>query len=444
MSHRSLSRRGLLKGSAGLAAGFAAPTLWLPAHAQSAAGRLAVASIGVGGRGTAIGNQAAGQGKTLACADVHRGNAERFAKRHKCEVFTDYRKVLERKDIDVITCGTTDHWHVKVAIDAMKAGKDVYCEKPLTLTIDESRMICEAATKTKRIFQVGTQQRSEYGNKFLKAVAIAKSGRLGKKLNATVSTGGARKGGPFPEEDPPKELDWDFYLGQAPVVPFNKKRIGFDFRWWLEYSGGQVTDWGVHHMDIALWALGGDETGIAEISGKGDFPAHVWGDVKPLDFLNGRAKLPPAYNVTPSYNCDIKLPNGAGIKFVSGRNLLTIEGENGKIEVNRGKLAGDPVKAIEGSEKDKQWLEEEIRKLYRGMPMKGHMANFFHCVKTRQKPISDVWTHTNSVNTCHMANIAMLLKRPLKWDQKQYRFVGDDEANKFLKREQRKGYEITL
>jgi hypothetical protein len=263
--------------------------------------------------------------------------------------------------------------------------------------------------------QVGTQQRSEAGQMFLKAVALARSGRLGKKLTAVVRTGPALTGGPFKETEPPAGLDWNAYLGQAPLVPFCKERLGPSFRQWLEYSGGQVTDWGVHHMDIALWALGGETTGVSEVEGKGDFPRHVWKDVRPVDFLNGRAKLPPCYNVTPTYECHLKLPNGNTIQFDSDRAYtITIAGEGGQIEVSRQQLIGAPIEAVEASATDRAWLAKEVAALYRGMrigemEMGAHMLNFLDCVKSRQLPISDVFTHVNSVNAVHMSNLAMLL-----------------------------------
>jgi predicted dehydrogenase len=250
--------------------------------------------------------------------------------------------------------------------------------------------------------------------------------------------GGATTGGPFATEDPPASLDWDFWLGQCARVPFCPNRIGWNFRWWFEYSGGQVTDWGVHHTDIAVWALGGDETGAVEAEGKGMFPL---GRETMRDVLLGRKpfeSLPPSYNVAGSFDCKLALANGNTIQLVSGPNDLTIEGEKGKIVVNRGnKLAGKPIDEINASAADKKWLDEEVGKLYRGMPRGGHMGNFFHCMKTREKPISDVWTHIHSVNACHMANIAMLLDRKVKFDPAKYEFVGDEEANGLMSRKQR-------
>jgi myo-inositol 2-dehydrogenase / D-chiro-inositol 1-dehydrogenase len=443
MSRNSRSRRDFLKTTAGIAGlGMAAPYIFSStmAVAQEAKNdKLTVASIGVGGRGTDIGRQAADLGNTVACADVHLGNANRFAEPYggKCQVYQDYRKVLDRKDVEAVTIGTPDHWHVRIALDAMKAGKDVYCEKPLTLTIDESRILCKAVKESGRVFQVGTQQRSEFDRAFLEAVAIVRGGRLGEKIKAKASVGNATAGGPFANEEPPKELDWDMWLGQAPRVPFCPKRIGWDFRWWLDYSGGQVTDWGVHHTDIALWALGGEATGPIEVECKGEFPL---GRELMLDYLLGKksvADLPISFNVAQSFDCTMLLPNGNVINLNSVGNDILIEGDKGHLAVNRGGIKGKLVENIKANADDKKWLDEEVAKLYRGKPIRGHMANFFDCVKDRSLPISDVFTHCNSVNACHMTNISMLLGRKIQWDPAKQEFIGDDEANQLTRRKQR-------
>ncbi|NUQ64923.1 MAG: Gfo/Idh/MocA family oxidoreductase [Pirellulales bacterium] len=442
MSQPRSTRRTFLKTTAGLAA--AVPYFWTSASAQEEAAndKLGVAAIGVGGRGSGIGQQAASLGNLVACADVHRQNAEKFAQPYgfRCDIYTDYRKVLDRKDVDVITCGTPDHWHIKIAIDAMEAGKDVYCEKPLTLTIAEGRKIIDAVKRTGRVFQVGTQQRSEFDGVFLKAVVLARSGRLGETLHAVSSVGGATSGGPFATQPVPEFLDWDFWLGQAPKVDYTPERIGWNFRWWFDYSGGQVTDWGVHHTDIALWALGGDATGPAEVEGKGEFPL---GRELMLEYLLGKkpvCELANSYNVASSFDCTMVLPNGNTINLVSKQNELILEGEKGKIRVNRGSLTGKPVEEM--SDADKKWLDEEVVKVYKGKQPGSHMGNFFECVKDRTQPISDVFTHVNSVNSCHMANIAMLLGRKVKWDSEKYAFVGDDEANALCGRKQREPWTI--
>jgi len=445
MSNTRTNRRRFLQMTAVLAA--AAPYFWTSraTRAESSNDRFNVAAIGVGDRGSAIGHQAGSLGNMVACADVHLGNANRFAERYKgkCTVYQDYRKLLEREDIDAITCGTPDHWHTRIAIDAMRAGKDVYCEKPLTLTMQEGAQIMQVTGETGRVFQVGTQQRSENNAVFLKAVAIARSGRLGTKLHALSSVGGATSGGPFDPQDPPDDFDWELWLGQAPLVPFTPNRIGGNFRWWLEYSGGQATDWGVHHTDIALWALAGDDTGVVHASpvkGQCNFPL---GRELTRDTLLGRKpfeELPPSYNVANRFRVDMQLPNENEITLFSGGNELIISGDNGRIRVNRGGLTGAPVEEIEADKQQRQWLDEEVRKLYRNMPMSGHMRNFFHCMKTREKPISDVWSDCNSVNACHMANISMLLDRPVRFDPQAYRFLDDSEADQLMSRAQREPY----
>ena len=419
-------RREFLKAAA-VAPAVTVPYLWTSAaRAAAEQDKLQVASIGVGGRGSGIGRQAARLGQMVACCDADKNRAMGFAKPFGCDVYQDYRQVLDRKDIDVITIGTPDHWHVKIAIEAMQAGKDVYCEKPLTLTVDEGKLAQKAVKQTGRILQVGTQQRSEYASRFLKAVVIARSGRLGEKLKAISSVGRAQKGGPFAESDPPAHLDWNLWLGQAPMTPYIKERTHYQFRWWQEYSGGQVTDWGVHHTDIAMWALGMEKTGPVSVEGKGEFN-----------------KEPDCYNVAHSFDTTMKFANGHEIVLNSGRNELINEGEKGRIRVNRGGLSGKPVEEIMASKDDTDWLNQEVEKLYGGKVVP-HMQNFFDCVKSRNQPISDCFSHHRSVSVCHLANIAMALDRKLDWDPVKEDFVGDEQASSMLSRKQREAFAIVV
>jgi predicted dehydrogenase len=456
MRQSKRTRRDFLKTTAGVTAASMAGPYFFTAAAKAdepKSERLVVASIGVGGRGSDIGRQAALLGNTVACADVHLGNAHNFANMKeiggKCQVYQDYRKVLDRKDVQAVTIGTPDHWHIKVATDALAAGKDVYCEKPLTLTIDESRMICKAVKASGRVFQVGTQQRTVFGHAFLEAVAIARGGRLGKKLAAKACVDKATIGGPFENAEPPKELDFNFWLGQAPTVPFCPNRIGWNFRWWYDYSGGQVTDWGVHHTDIALWALGGEKTGVAEVECKGsEFPL---GRQLTLDYLLGKksvADLPNKYNVAERFDCNMRLPNGNTINLNSVGNDIHIAGEKGHLRVNRGGIHGKIVDELKNNPTEKAWLDAEVAKLYRGKLSDnedlGHMENFFNCVKDRSLPISDVYSHCNSVNACHMANISMLLGRKVQWDSQKQEFIDDDEANQLTRRKEREPYVIKV
>ncbi len=393
---------------------------------NSANDKLGVGCIGLGGRGSGIARQALQLGTPVIACDVDKNRAEGFAKgaANNCPAVQDYRHVLDHKDVDVVTIGTPDHWHSKIAIDAMRAGKDVYCEKPLTLTVDEGIKICEVVKETGKVFQVGTQQRSEYGGAFLQAVAVCHLGWLGDNLQALSSVGTAQKGGPFTPSDPPANLDWNMWLGQAPDTDYIKERTHYQFRWWLEYSGGQVTDWGVHHTDIAMWALGLHETGPVSIEGKGTFD-----------------KRPNCYNVAHTFDALMKFKNGSSINLTSGKNELIIEGSQGKLRVNRGGITGKIVDEIKADKSLQEQLAAKVEEVYRGK-VTPHMVNFFNSVKSRKLPISDVFTHHRSVSVCHLANIAMRLDRKLTFDPDAQTFQGDDEANSMLSREQRKGFEV--
>ena len=327
-------RREFLKAAA-VAPAVTVPYLWTSAaRAAAEQDKLQVASIGVGGRGSGIGRQAARLGQMVACCDADKNRAMGFAKPFGCDVYQDYRQVLDRKDIDVITIGTPDHWHVKIAIEAMQAGKDVYCEKPLTLTVDEGKLAQKAVKQTGRILQVGTQQRSEFGLRFLQAVALVRAGRIGKIKRVVASTGGGRTGGPFKTAAAPAHLDWNMWLGQAPVVPYTPERCHGNFRWWREYAGGQMTDWGAHHVDVALWAIGDPGKGSLVIEGTGEVPQVV----------NG-------YNMPAQFDVSCKLPKGVELQMVTGRRQgVLFEGASGSFFVSRGSISGKPV--------DPAWFEE--------------------------------------------------------------------------------------
>jgi predicted dehydrogenase len=277
------SRRDFLKTSAAVAAGVTTAPFWFATGTSRAAEflgpneRPAVGCIGTGNQWRGYDGPRAMQFfNCVALCDVDSDHLERGLevvrknqKKKGVQVsrYGDYRKLLDRKDIDVVTIVTPDHWHSKIAIEAMQAGKDVYCEKPLTLTIDEGKQIIKALDETKRVFQVGTQQRSEMHENFLKAVALVRDGRIGKLKRATCDIGTGETSDPLPRVPPPKTLDWDMWLGQTPMADHREKEMKgekwrkarghHEFRWWYEYSGGKLTDWGAHHVDIAQWAAHG-------------------------------------------------------------------------------------------------------------------------------------------------------------------------------------------
>ncbi len=451
-ARREFMKRCLAMGSVAL------PVFWarrLPAS-EPARERLRVGCIGVGGRGTLVGNVACALGEKTACADVDRQRAERFAAGGPCAAYTDYRALLDRDDVDVVTVGTPDHWHTKVIIDAVNAGKDVYSEKPLTLTVHEGKKLCRAVERTGRVVQVGTQQRSS--PQFLKAVAFARSGRLGNVLQATCYIGSGPTGGPFPTADPPPHLNWDAWLGQCPEVDYTPQRCHGAFRWWLEYSGGKMTDWGAHHLDIAQWALGYDRSGPVEIEGRGEFPL-IPDDFDPVAFFAGKTKLPNGFNTATQFEVTFTFANGSTMVATHGPgNGILIEGEKGRIYVNRARLSGKPIEALTPAEHD--WLAEETIRLYKGNPIDPsavttdaentgrdqatieHMRNLFACIHDRSQPVSDVFTHHRTVSSCHLGNIAMLLGRKLRWDAAREDFVDDEQASALVARPQRAPYAV--
>lgn len=413
-----------------------------------------VAAIGVGGsrgvynRGGQIANEAARLGRLIAVCDVDDLHTAEFNEKHGGGLgkYRDYREMLEKEQPQVVTIGTPDHWHVPIAIAALRGGADVYCEKPLTLTIDEGKQIRKVVEETGRVFQVGTQQRSD-AQRFLKAIAIVQSGRLGDDVNAYVAIGGAPSDGPFTTEAPPSDLDWDMWVGPAPKTDYSKERR-HSFRWYFEYSGGKMTDWGAHHIDIAQWALAPGENGPVRVSGKGEFPDVVPSDLNWNAFLNGNAKLPNAYNTATRFSIDLEFAGGSTISVnnhyrregdnVDFGNGILFEGSKGRIFVNRGKLEGSPVDAL--TEADHEELDARVVELCHGKKPGNHMRNFFDCIADGGKPISDVWTHHRTMTSCHLCNIALMLGRELRWDPKAERFVDDPEADRLMSRKSRDGF----
>jgi predicted dehydrogenase len=456
MQRREQTRRSFLQKSAGIAAAsIAAPYIFTSSDLQAAEpkskndrpvfGCIGLGNMGLlydgnskGATGISDSSGAARFGTVVAVCDVDRKRAENGSDGGKRAVYQDYRKLLDRKDIEAVTISTPDHWHTKIAIDAMRAGKDVHCQKPLTLTIDEGKKICKVVKETGRVFQVGTQQRST-SDLFLTAVAMCHLGMIGKIHRVTCAVGGRAPGGPFKKTTPPAELDWEVWQGQAPKTEYIQERTHEKFRGWFEYAGGEMTDWGAHHVDIAQWAIGMDHTGpltVEPVSYK-----------LPVPYEKGYAKVDDCYNVPSEFLVKCQFPNGVEMVIRHDTdNGILFEGEKGRFFVNRGKLVGKPVEAMAG----KPIPEDVLTKLRKGKPSfaeagnpwASHMANFVACIKDRSTPISDVFTHHRIITTCHLANIAIRLGRKLHWNAETEQIVGDDEANAFLSRPQRKGYEI--
>jgi predicted dehydrogenase len=468
MTRSSASRRQFLQASAAAAAAasvpyfsWTSPVIGQDAKTASKNDRPILGCIGTGDRWNAVGPQAMNFADCVAVCDVDsehaaKGKAKALEMNGKkgrqldVEVHEDYRKVLERKDIEVVTIVTPDHWHSKIAIEALKAGKDVYCEKPLTLTIDEGKQISKVLKETGRVFQVGTQQRSEmdaergrFKQQFLTAVALCQAGRVGKVQRVECRIGGAPTSGEIPKAPVPSHLNWDMWLGQAPMTEYleGKKpdrggyppsRTHYEFRWWYEYSGGKMTDWGAYHVDIATWAIGMENSGPTSVEGV--MAEH------PVPFKDGWPTVTNRYNAATKFDVKCMYPNGVELHILSdGENGILIQGDKGELFVSRGALRGSAVDSL----KDSPLPEDAISKLYKGKKPGNHMANFFDCIADRSQPISDVYTHHRAMTTCHLANIAIRLGRKLKWNPETEQIEGDDAANKWLSREQRKGYEVT-
>ncbi|MDA0282162.1 MAG: Gfo/Idh/MocA family oxidoreductase [Planctomycetota bacterium] len=452
---RQATRRQFLQGVA--AAGASSSLLPSTNRAvgyESPNDRPVFATIGLRNQGWSITSKSFKFADFAALADVDSNvlgaNVEKTEKAQgrKPDSYKDYRKVLDRPDIDAVMIATPDHWHTKIAVEAMYAGKDVYCEKPLTLTIAEGKLIEKVVKETGRVFQVGTMQRTESGQRFLQAVALVKHGRIGTVKKVTCGINGMEASPVIPVVSVPDELDWELWLGPAPKVPYRalpEMRQGYGggvplysnchyaFRNWHEYSGGKLTDWGAHHVDIACWALGASDTGPSKVT-----PIEY---SLPVEYKAGHPVVDDQYNAATRFRIQADMPNRVEMIITSeGDNGILFEGTDGRFFVNRGKLVGKPVEDL----KTNPLPDGAIEEVYGGKVSENHTANFTEAIKSRKQPISDVWTHNRMLEICHLSNIAMRLGRELKWDPTKREITGDAEANSFLARENRRGYEINM
>lgn len=439
--HQSSRREFLKKSAAAAAAGGMVPYIaWSQkAFANNAANdRPKIGSIGTGDRYFQIGPELAQFGDVVAVCDVDSTHADRAKNdgrlgKGKADVYGDYRKLLERNDIDVVSIVTVDHWHVKIAIEALMAGKHVYCEKPLTLTLEENQLIRNACKKYQKAFQIGTWQRG-MNNLFLRAINMVQKGLLGDIKKMTVGLNGCPTGGPFAKSEPPKELDWNFWQGQTPTVDYIKERCHYNFRWWYEYSGGKFTDWGAHHIDIAQWAIGQDKEGTGPIEFDGTDAKH------PVPFKDGYPTVDNCYNAAHDFAIKCKFDNGIDMVVDSrSPNGVLFQGTKGRIFVCREKIAGKP---IEENWDQGKFGPEDLSRLYKGKPFEGHSANFFRCVREGGLAVSDPLSHVQTMNSCHLCGIAARLNRVIKWDPKAEKIVGDDQAATFFSRKRREGFDI--
>ncbi len=339
---------------------------------------------------------------------------ERYAERYGkgsyrgCRLYGDFRELLSRPDIDAVLIATPTHWHAVNAIEAMKAGKDVYCEKPLALTVREADAVAAAAARYKRVFQTGSQQRSSFRFRF--ACELVRNGRIGKVKRIHVNVGGPPGPCYLPAEPTPETLDWDLWIGPSPYRPYHHDLCPLDdykvypgWRYYRDFGGGGMTDWGAHHFDIAQWALGMDGSGPVEVHP----PDGV--EYKRLTYRYANGTVMTHGGAT----------TGGGIDFI---------GTEGKIGVSRETLWTEPESLMR-----EKWGPRDVR-LYES---RDHKGNWLEALRTRRPCICPAAIGCSSITVCHLGNIAYWLKRPLRWDPEKKVFIKDPAANRLLARTMR-------
>lgn len=438
-----ISRRGFLKTTAA-AATLAAP-YYVPASVfgtNSPSNRITVACIGVGNQGfpnlQRFLNQPSCQ--VVAVCDVNRGSTgykepsdirgrepaqqevEKFYARERgadtyrgCDAYNDFREVLARKDVDAVMLAPPDHWHEPMSIAAAEAGKDIYCEKPLGLTIGGQQKVIAAVRRHSRVLQTGSHERS---NPLVRqACELVRSGAIGKVKRVVANVGRHNKVGPGPGWQPmpvPDGFDYALWLGPAPEAPYHQDRCLYNFRFNYDYAGGQVTNFGAHSLDMAQWGLGMDDGGPVEVE-------YIYADYLPKGSL---------FNAATHTFFRCKYPGGVSLECVTGKPDVrcTFEGTDGVVRIEN---MGQNFVVIPNSIKPKPVLD--VEKYHSG---DDHVRNFLECVKLRSEPTAPVEVGHRSASICHLGNIAIKLEAKLKWDPQAEQFVGDrsDEANALLNR----------
>ncbi len=424
------SRREFLGAAAGaLAVGTAGFNALMAPRAMAAPGpigangRIRVGAIGVGGRASLLLQQLPESAEIVALSDCNVPRAEAFKAKAggAWPVYQDYRKILDRKDIDAVIVATGEFQRVLPCIHACQAGKDVYAEKPLTLYVNEGRALVNAVRKYDRVLQVGSQQRSMAMNRV--ACELIRNGGLGKLLEvrAMKYTGPqAAPDKPLDEQSVPTGLDWNMWLNQAAWRPFHPDWMGW--MRWRDFSGGEMTNWGAHGVDQIQWALGADDTGPTEL--------------KPL-------------SAGPNGAVGMKYANGVPVNFILENGHGPMGGavficEKGKLEINRNKFSSNPPeiaaelqKQVDVAEEERKWSDELA--LWQA---RWHMQDWLDCIQSRKLPVADVEIGHRSISVCHLANITRAVGRPLRWDPAREQFIDDAEANALLDRPRRAGFEL--
>ena len=395
--------------------------------------RIAVGCIGMGGRGSGhVGEISSfGEVQVVAVCDVARQKAEgvrqavnaRYANQKAmgtyqgCEAYQDFRELLGRNDIDAVTIASPENWHAIMSIEAMKAGKDVYCEKALSLTVAEGRAVCEAVRRYARVFQAGTQQRSD--GRFRHACELARNGYLGKVRTVTVGVPSGRTVLHLPVRPVPAGLDYDLWLGPAPQKPYREGLCSYNWYFLTDYCAGWIQSWGVHHMDIALWGQPGLHATTLEVEGA-------------AQFIEGDANVSFGWQVTMTtpqgerlrFHDDGSSPHGHGCRF---------EGDKGWVHVVRGGIDAEPRSLLDAV------IKPSEERLYRS---NNHMEDFVRAIQSRRDPAAPVEACHAATTATLVADIASRSGRKLTWDWNTERFINDDAANRMLSRTMRSPWHV--
>lgn len=431
----SPSRRAFIKTVLGTAAGTLAAPWIIPARALGMQGRPAASErivlgfIGVGsmGMGNLRGFRSAADTQVVAVCDVDRNRLAKakseteshYAQQEPggtyrgCADYVDFRQLVARQDIDAVVVSTPDHWHVLPSVAAVRSGKDVYCEKPLSLTVAEGRALSDAVGRHGRVFQTGSQQRSSQN--FRTACEMVRNRRIGKLHTIEVKLSPGKQTSVQQVQPVPPELDYDLWLGQAPVEPYTPLRCHYNFRFISDYSSGQMGNWGAHHLDIAQWGHGSDRSGPIQVEGTGTFPTEgLWNN-------------PVHFKVAYTYADGVKVlcsTSGSSVRFI---------GSEGEIFVSRERLTANPQSILSTP------LTAHDLRLY---DSRNHHRNFLECIKNRRETAAPAEVAHRTATMAHLGNIAMILGRKLDWNPEKEQFVNDSSANRLLSRPMRSPWHL--
>ena len=448
-SRRRVSRRGFLRGTAAVAA--AAPWI-VPSSvfgSNAPSNRIHLGCIGVGNQGIGILRKAIANDdvQIVAICDVNRAShgyksedqylgrepARDEVDRHYaektgagsysgCRAYNDFREVLARDDVDAVTVVVPDHWHAIITVRAAEAGKDIYCEKPLSLTIADGRAMVKAVRRHNRVLQTGSMERSNPINEYI--CRMVREGRIGEVKRVTTNVGLNNKIGPGPGWKPmpvPAGFDYDLWLGPAPRVPYHADRCLYRFRFNYDYSGGQVTNFGAHSNDLAQWGLGTDDTGPVEI----EYVEAKW--------------LPKGSLFNTALETEFRCRYESGVELICKTDEKPV---GVRFEGTEGMLAATAYPWVAKSEPASLVADKFPGGKIRFDASAAHVRNFLDCVKSRTEPIAPVEVGHRSASLCHLGNVAIRLGRNVTWDPKLEQFPGDDEANRLLTRPMRSPWQM--